>query len=750
MANLVIVESPAKASTIKGYLGANYKVVASKGHVRDLPKSSMGVDLDNNFEPHYINIRGKGDLLNELKKEAKTVGKIYLATDPDREGEAISWHLATALGIDVNSACRVTFNEITKGAVKDAIKAPRAIDMNLVNAQQTRRILDRIVGYKISPFLWKNIKGRLSAGRVQSVATKIIAEREAEIKAFVPVEYYTITAEFLAQDKNSFSAKYYNTKTKKHRVADKAAADAVLAEIDGGIFLVKSVKNSQKTRTPMPPFTTSTMQQEASKRLGFQSSKIMKLAQELYEGVNMGAQGVHGLITYMRTDSLRVSTVAQQAALAYIGKEYGDKYLPKNPRQFKTKSGAQDAHEAIRPANVELTPKDAKKFLSNDQYKLYKLIWDRFMASQMASAVINSSVIDIECNGHNFKASCDTVKFAGYMALYETDAEINEDSAHVLPSLPELKEGEAVAVKCVVSEQKFTEAPPRYTEASLIKCLEENGIGRPSTYAPTLSTIIARDYVRFEGKALIPTPLGELTTKLMSESFPEIIDYEFTALMEKKLDGIESGDTTMLKVLDDFYRDFKVQLERAEKSVSHASPASLVEESEYECEKCGSKMVYKNGRFGRFLACSNYPQCRTTQTVDKNGKPVVKEAREARKAEFVCESCGGEVYIKSGRFGDFYACSNYPRCKFTKPVTHKIGVPCPKCGAEVVERKVRSSVQYSCEGYPKCNFQSWDRPVNEKCPLCSNTLYYKKTRKALVCKTKGCEFTKPYKLNEDE
>ena len=748
MANLVIVESPAKASTIKGYLGSNYKVVASKGHVRDLPKSSLGVDIEHDFEPHYINIRGKGDLIGELKKEAKAAGKVFLATDPDREGEAISWHLASALGIPEDSTCRVTFNEITKNAIKDAIKKPRKIDINLVNAQQTRRILDRIVGYQISPFLWKNIKGRLSAGRVQSVATRIIAEREEEIRNFVPVEYYTITLTLSTENGEVFAVKYFDRDEKKYRVISKEKAMEIHDVVKSGPLLVSSVKNIQKIKSPAPPFTTSTMQQEASKRLGFQSYKIMKIAQELYEGIFIGTDGIQGLITYMRTDSLRISDVAQSAALSYIKSEYGDSFVPNVPRKYKAKQGAQDAHEAIRPSNIKYSPDKVKKYLTADQYKLYKLVWDRFIASQMSSAVIDSTAVEVECHSHLFRAYCDKVKFAGYMALYDNSSDTENDDGN-LSVLPTLIEGEKLNLKKTVSEQHFTEPPARYTEASLIKFLEENGIGRPSTYTPIITTIIARDYVRFEGRSLVTTPLGEMTNKIMTESFPEIVDYEFTASMENKLDEIESGNATMKDVLTDFYKDFREELESAEKNVSHVESAKLVEESEYKCDKCGSPMVYKNGRFGRFLACSNYPNCRNTMAIDKNGKPQEKKKEELTLADFKCEKCGSDVYIRHGKYGDFYSCSNYPTCKFTKPVTKDTGVACPKCGAKIVARVGRSSDLYTCERYPDCDFSSWDMPTNKKCPDCGSMLFYKKTRKALVCKNKGCQYTEPYEPDDN-
>ena len=592
MANLVIVESPAKASTIKGYLGSNYKVVASKGHVRDLPKSSLGVDIENNFDAHYINIRGKGDLIKALKKDAKNANKVFLATDPDREGEAISWHLAAALGIPAEKCYRVAFNEITKSAIKDAIKHPREIDEDLVNSQQARRILDRIVGYKISPFLWKSVKSGLSGGRVQSVAARIIVDREEEIRAFVPEEYWTIDAELNTAEKASVRARLVSKGKSKVKLGSKADVDSVLANIDGATFVCVSVKKAAKTKQPTPPFTTSTMQQEASRKLGFQSQRIMRVAQELYEGVNLGSEngGIQGLITYMRTDSLRISTDAQNAALDLIAEKYGDSYCPTRPRVYKTKSNAQDAHEAIRPANVRLEPAMIRKYLTNDQFKLYKLIWDRFVASQMASAVFDTETIDFDANGYTFRTSGYTVKFQGYMAVYEesqdeTPKNESADSAKNV-KIPVIHEKDELFCENYDSVQHFTEAPPRFTEASLIKFLEEKGIGRPSTYTPIITTIIARNYVAREGKALVPTNLGEVTTKLMVENFPEIVDYAFTAQMEAKLDGIEHGETTMEGVLGEFYVDFAKSLEAADENLSKGNIEIPAEETDIICDKC--------------------------------------------------------------------------------------------------------------------------------------------------------------------
>ncbi|MBQ4562118.1 MAG: type I DNA topoisomerase [Clostridia bacterium] len=739
MSNLVIVESPSKANTIKGYLGSGYKVIASKGHVRDLPKSSLGVDIDNNFEARYINIRGKGDLIKELKKEAKKATKVFLATDPDREGEAISWHLANALGLDSQKAKRITFNEVTKSAIKAAIKVPRDIDMDLVNSQQARRILDRIVGYKISPILWKSIKSGLSAGRVQSVATRIIVEREEEIKAFNPEEYWTIDALLESEVKKSFKSKFYGEDGKKIDLHTEADANDVLKAIEGKEFIVTSVKKAVRTKNPLPPFITSTMQQEASRKLGFQLQRIMKVAQELYEGINIGSKngGVQGLITYMRTDSLRISADAQAAAKDYIVNNYGDSYYPSTPRVYKSKGNAQDAHEAIRPSKITLTPDSIKKYLTPDQFKLYRLIWSRFVASQMEAATFDTVNAVITANDKEFHASGSTVKFAGYLTIYQEN-----DSDKDSNSLPELNEGQVLKALDIKTEQHFTEPPARYTEASLIKFLEEMGIGRPSTYSPIITTIIQRNYVKRQSKALMPTPLGEVTTKLMKESFPDIVDYKFTATLEDRLDSIESGENTLLGVLSDFYGPFAEELSRAEKEMERIEVPA--EETDIVCELCGAKMIIKNGRFGKFAACPNYPECKNTKALGRDGKVVeAKEKEEAKKAGFKCELCGAEMVIRTGRYGNFYACENYPKCKNTKRITKDTGVACPKCGAKVVAKSGRkNSYFYACERYPDCDFSSWDLPTGEFCPNCGKPLFRKKGKNLIVCNDKACGYKK--------
>ncbi len=753
MANLVIMESPSKASTVKSYLGSNYKVIACLGHVRDLPKSTLGVDIDNNFEAHYINIRGKGDLIKEIKKEAKNANKIYLATDPDREGEAISWHLATILGIPIEKTMRVTFNEVTKNVVKAAIKTPRNIDMNTVDAQQARRILDRIVGYKISPLLWKNVKNGLSAGRTQSVAARIVCEREEEIRSFVPVEYWNIEAILISDEGKPFSVRFFGDKKGRVEIGSEAEANKILSAIDGKPFNVVSVKRSTRHKLPAPPFTTSTLQQDGYRKLGFQSQRVMRVAQELYEGINVGSEngGVQGLITYMRTDSLRVSSEAQEAARAYIGEKYGDKYNTREPRQYKSKSGIQDAHEAIRPSRVDLDPKKIKSYLSSDQYKLYKLIWERFVASQMESATLATLSVDTECSGYIFRTGGYTVTFPGYMAVYDDGSDDGDDSAgEKNAKIPELKEGQALNCDRIDPTKHFTEPPPRYNEGSLVKFLEEKGIGRPSTFSTIVTTIISRNYVKREGKSLVPTPLGELTTKLMCEHFPDVVDYKFTADMENDLDAIEKDEKSLIGVLKEFWVDFSEELSGAEEKLGNIEIEVPVEETDIICDKCGSRMIVKNGKFGKFAACPNYPRCRNTKPLTEN-KPQAEETEERAEkkqpeiADFKCEKCGGDMVLRSGRYGSFYACANYPTCKFTKQKTKNIDIPCPECGSKIVVRYSRNRTAfYGCEKYPACKFSSWDMPVDEKCPDCGKQLFQKKGKAQLVCHDEKCGFTKPY------
>ncbi len=741
MANLIIMESPTKAATVEGYLGRNYRVVASKGHVRDLPKSTLGVDIEDGFKPKYINIRGKGDLIKDLKKEAKRADKIFIATDPDREGEAIAWHLSVALGLSPDESHRITFNEVTKTAVKEAIKHPRKIDMGLVDAQQARRILDRIVGYKLSPYLWSTVRSGLSAGRVQSVATRVIVDRENEIRAFVPKEYWTVDSSLVTPRGDTVTAHFYGDASGKLPLDSEADARRIVDAVKDKKFSVISCRHSVKQRQPAPPFTTSTLQQEASRKLNFHSGRTMRAAQELYEGIDLGSElgGVQGLITYMRTDSVRISAEVQSSTLEYIKDKYGAKYAPAEARIFKTKAGAQDAHEAIRPVNVELDPAKIRKMLSVDQYRLYKLIWNRYIASQMSAAEISTVAVETESAGYIFHSNGSTVKFQGFLAVYEesTDDESTPDRENLLP---EINEGEAFDLSKITPEQHFTEPPMRYTEASLIKFLEELGIGRPSTYLLIVPTITQREYIVREGKSLKPTTLGEATTKLMKDSFPDIVDYKFTASMETQLDGVEEGSVTMNDVLEGFYDGFARELEAA---TAMATKLELPpEETDIICDKCGAKMVVKSGRYGKFAACPNYPECKNTKPLEKVTEQTKPEKPE-EKVEYKCEHCGSDMVVRHGRYGNFYACSKYPECKYTRPFGQVLDVKCPKCGSDVLTKWGRNkSVFYSCVKYPECDFSSWDKPVSENCPDCGAILYEKKGKNQLVCKTEGCGYKK--------
>lgn len=672
--SLVIVESPAKAKTIGKYLGSKFIVKASMGHIRDLPKSQIGVEVENHFEPKYITIRGKGSVLKELKDASRKVKHIYLAADPDREGEAIAWHLAHYLELSETEPCRVVFNEITKQAVKDAFKQPRPIDMDLVNAQQARRILDRLVGYKISPLLWKKVKKGLSAGRVQSVAVKLIIDRENEIKSFVPEEYWTITAK-LAIGGTEFDAKFYGLDGEKAELASQADVQNILSRIDQSAFVVSDVKEKERQRNPAPPFITSSLQQEAARKLNFRAAKTMQVAQQLYEGIDLGKEGTVGLITYMRTDSTRISPVAQEEAKEYIVAAYGADYYPETPRIYlKKNANAQDAHEGIRPTAIGKTPEEVKPFLSRDQYRLYKLVWERFVASQMSSAVMDTLSVDIEAANTIFRAVGSKVKFPGFMKVYvegNDDGTANEDEKY----LPVLRQGDRLDNRGIEPKQHFTQPPPRYSEARLVRVLEEMGIGRPSTYAPTLETIQKRGYVAMEEKRFVPTELGDLVIQLMAEFFPEILNVEFTAKMEEELDFVEEGKIDWVKVLDEFYATFEKRLDVAEEEMKEVEIQDEV--TDILCEKCGRHMVIKMGRFGKFLACSGFPDCR-------NAKPIVKE----------------------------------------------IGVTCPKCktGHVVERRSKKGRIFFGCDRYPDCDFVSWDKPVEKPCPVCQSMLVEKHTK----------------------
>ena len=650
---LIIVESPAKANTIKKFLGGKTKVVASMGHIRDLPKSKLGVNIENNFEPEYINIRGKGDLIKSLKKDAKAAKKVYLATDPDREGEAIAWHLAHILDIPEDSKSRVTFNEITKTAVQKAIKEPRQIDINLVNAQQARRVLDRIVGYKISPVLWKKVRKGLSAGRVQSVAVKLIVDREKEIEDFIPEEYWNIIAKLLDEkSKKKFEAKLVGKNNKKLEIHSKEEVDEILANIKDAKFIVKDVKKGERKRNPAPPFTTSTMQQEASRKLNFSLKKTMSVAQTLYEGVKTPEKGTVGLITYMRTDSTRISEEARKVAKEVVEATYGSEYYEN--RYYKTKADAQDAHEAIRPTYIDIKPEQIKDSLTNDQYKLYRLIYNRFLASQMKSAIFDTLAVTIDANEYNFKANGQSIKFKGFMTLYVEGTDEKEDE---IGQIPLLEVAQEVKKEKIESKQSFTEPPPRYTEASLVKALEEKDIGRPSTYSPTITTILARHYIEKEAKQLVPTELGKVVNKLLTENFPDIINVEFTAEIENEFDEIADGKENWKQMISEFYGPFEKELEKVEKELEHVELEEEV--SDVPCEKCGRMMVVKYGRYGKFLACPGYPEC-------KNVKPYIETIEEP------CPKCGGKVQIrKTKNRRTFYICENNPdKCDYiswTKP-----------------------------------------------------------------------------------
>ena len=683
---LVIVESPAKAKTIGKFLGNKYKVVASNGHVRDLPKSQLGVNIENNFEPKYITLRGRGDVLERIRKEAKTAEKVYLATDPDREGEAISWHLAQVLKLDEKSKCRIVFNEITSTAVKNSIKGARAIDMRLVNAQQARRILDRLVGYEISPILWRKVRKGLSAGRVQSVATRIICDRESEIRDFVPEEYWNVTAKLRdIANKKAFDAKYYGENGTKRDLCNEADTKEVLARIQDQLFTITEVKEGVKTRHPAPPFTTSSLQQEASRKLGFTTKRTMMIAQQLYEGIDIGGKGSIGLISYIRTDSVRIALEAQQFARVFIAGRFGDKYVPEKPNFYKGRDGAQDAHEAIRPTSVDNEPAAIKDHLTSEQFRLYKLIYERFLASQMSDATFATTQVTLDCAKATFRANGIRTIFDGFTAIY---TEGRDDVQEKETTLPELASGETCKAEKIEHEQKFTQPPARYTEATLVKALEEKGIGRPSTYSPTISTIVDRGYIAREKKQLVPTELGFVVNRFMMDNFDEIVDVQFTASMENDLDGVEDDKVGWADVLGKFYGPFH---EKVAVALEKAPPEKIPDEvSDVVCDKCGAMMVYKVGRFGKFLACPNFPPCRNT-----------------------------------------------------KAIVEKIDVPCPKCGAALIKRKSkRGKAFYGCEKYPECDFVSWDKPTKMPCPQCGGMMVQKigQNGSYIACVNKECGY----------
>ncbi|MCI6244556.1 MAG: type I DNA topoisomerase [Eubacterium sp.] len=690
MSKLVIVESPAKAKNIKGYLGKGYDVVASMGHVRDLPSARLSVDIDNDFAPKYAIIKGKENFVKELKKKADKSDYVYLATDPDREGEAISWHLATILGLDLKDKNRVTFNEITKHGVTEGMSKPRSIDEDLVNAQQARRILDRLIGYKLSPFISQKIRRGLSAGRVQSVALRLVVDREEEIRAFVPQEYWSIDAKFTnPPSKKTFSAAVYSKSGSKIKITCKEESDKIISELEGAEYKVSSVKKGTRKKSPTPPFTTSTLQQEASRRLSFQARRTMKAAQELYEGLDVAGLGTVGLITYMRTDSLRISDEARAAGNRFIAETYGEKYLPKKPRYYKSKGNIQDGHEAIRPSMPEVTPDSIKGSLTTDQYKVYKLIWERFIASLMESCLQETVKVEIEAGDYIFTASGYTVKFDGFTVLYEESKDDADSDSSV--ALPPLAAGDVLRLKSILGNQHFTQPPARYTEASLTKALEENGVGRPSTYVTITSTIVAREYVKREGKQFVPTELGEAVTKLLEDKMPNIVNVKYTSKMEEDLDKIDSGEKNYIDMIRRYYDEFEKPLEQAKKEMQGVKIKLKEEETDEICEKCGRNMVVKVGRFGKFLACPGYPEC-----------------------------------------------------KNTKPLVYKTKAKCPECGGDVIEKKTKKGVSFfGCSNYPNCNFMTWDAPSEEVCPHCGKSLFKRKGNILYCPDTEGCGFTKP-------
>ena len=698
---LVIVESPAKAKAIEKFLGRGYKVEASQGHVRDLPKSQLGVDVDQDFSMKYITIRGRGDILARIKKEAKSASRVYLATDPDREGEAISWHLANTLGMDPSKPCRIEFHEITKKAVKEALEHPRAIDMDRVDAQQARRALDRLVGYKISPLLWAKVKKGLSAGRVQSVATRMVVDRELEIEAFIPEEYWDVTASFTAKNAKgkamTYQAKLMSMGGQKVAIKNEAEANAAKDSILRSDFRVQSVKEGEKLKKPQPPFTTSSLQQEASRKLNFSTAKTMQVVQQLYEGIDLGKAGTVGLVTYIRTDSVRVSEEAITAARSFIQQQFGDEYCPETPNQYKGRKNAQDAHEAIRPTSAEQTPDAVKPFLSRDQYNLYKLIYARFMASQMKPAVFQTLTMDLTGGEASMRYYGEHMSFAGYRAVYVESTDDEQEPPESI--LPIVAEGEAVSFKDVETLQHFTQPPARYTEASLVKALEDKGIGRPSTYAPTITTIISRGYVTREKKRLYPTELGRMITSMMLEYFGPIIDTAFTASLEDKLDTVEEGGEQWRQILREFYPPFEQMLIVAEEQIEKVEVKDEV--SDVQCDKCGAMMVYKMGRFGKFLACPNFPECR-------NAKPII-------------------TYIDA---------------------------PCPKCGSRLMEKTSKKNRKfYGCEKYPECDFVSWEMPIMEKCPKCGSYMVKKRGKRGeeiRLCANETCRYKETVESTDDE
>jgi len=757
--SLVVVESPAKAKTIKKILGKDYIVDSSVGHIRDLPKNDLGVDIDNAFTPKYVLIRGKGKVVKALQSEARKVDNIYLAADPDREGEAICWHLAEELKKTKKPIYRITYNEVTKSAILDAIKKPGEINMALVDAQQARRVLDRLIGWQISPILWRSVKPRLSAGRVQSVAVRLICEREAEIEAFTPEEYWTLTATLTpAEVANPFLAKLHKIGTKKGEInnygfrIDEARAKEIAADAKTRNYVVEKVEKRERKQRPVPPFITSTLQQEASRKLRFSAKKTMLVAQQLYEGLEMGNEGSVGLITYMRTDSTRIAKEATDAARAYIKATYGTDYLPGRVVSYRSKKGAQDAHEAIRPTVPLRTPTELKPYLSKDQYNLYELIWKRFIACQMNPAILDATTIDIKAGQYLFRATGSVIKFDGFRRIYmegkdDTTAD-DSTSTEENAILPIVKEGETLNLHKLEPKQHYTQPPPRYNEATLVKMLEAKEIGRPSTYASILSTIKGREYVTKERGRLMPTGIGRLVNHLLIHGFPNILDVEFTAKMEEQLDTIADGKVDWTQTLGQFYPSFQVSLKEAPDKMYEARKA-MEEESGEKCEKCGGNMILKWGKYGRFLGCANYPECTNIKSLSTDDTP----APEPETTDTLCDKCGEPMVIRTSRVGGkFLSCSGYPKCKNAKPLPMGIDCPEPNCDGYLGERRSRrGKVFYGCSNYPKCEFSLWDKPILEPCPKCNAPFLVEKNRKprgsdtpiiTISCRTSNCDYTK--------
>ena len=745
--SLLIVESPTKVKTLKKFVGRDFVIMASVGHLKDLPKSKLGVDVDNNFSPEYITIRGKGKILSDLKKEAKKANDIYLAPDPDREGEAIAYHIGNEVAKHTEGKIyRVMFNEITKSAVKEAIKNPTEVNINRFYAQQARRILDRLVGYKISPLLWKKVQPGLSAGRVQSVALRIVCDRENEIKAFKSEEYWTITLDVEGQVKPKFQSKLFKIDGNKAEIANQVSADEVVKNLKNAEFILDGLVKKERKRNPVAPFITSTLQQEASRKLNFSPKKTMMIAQRLYEGLPVGSRGTVGLITYMRTDSTKFSVEATEAIRDYIVDRYGDKFCPKEPNVYKSKKSAQEAHEAIRPTDVSIVPSEIKEYLEKDMFRLYELIWARSVSCQMVPAILDTTTFDIKAGQYLFRSNGSIVKFSGFMQVYVESGDDEAAEKDIKPGdkiLPELSKGEKLKLLEIDPEQHFTQPPARFSEAMLVKKLEEEGVGRPSTYAAIISVIKDRAYVESEERRLAPTKLGYLVSDLLLEHFPKFMTTKFTADMESQLDQIEFGETEWVKTLQSFYTPFKLDLDEAEKKIGD----SEVEETDEVCDKCSQPMIVKWGRFGKFMACSGYPDCKNTKQISKEGSDG-KAVSESTAVEGTCEKCQSSLVLKVGRFGKFIACSNYPDCKFTKPID--LGIKCPKddCKGKIAARRSKKGrMFYGCTAYPNCDFVSWDKPVPEPCPKCNNAYTVEKWKKdegtSIICPEPECDYKKP-------